>query len=94
MHLIPSNDRLNQLDYPVTTGELLAAAGDVELDLPNGSETLGDAVERIDYRRFDSPEEVRWAVLTGVGADAVGRRYYSDRDPPAVAEESYQQLSF
>lgn len=87
------DERLDALEYPLTTAELLAAAGDVELTLPNGSETLGEAVGRLGDQRFDTPEDVRVAIRTGVGAAAIGRRYYSDRDPP-TGQSNYQQLSF
>jgi len=67
-------------DYPTTTDELLDAYGDHELDLPSGTETLGEILgAQTSDQRFGSPEEVRQAIFNMVGVEAVGRRDYSDR---------------
>jgi len=76
---------LDSREYPVTREELVAEYGDYELELPRGSETLREVLERQqsdeadEERQFDSPIEVRQTILGLVGSDAVGREDYSDR---------------
>jgi len=94
MRQLASDDRIDDLDYPLTTQELCEAAGEVELGIPNCSETLGEAVEALGEQDFHSPADVELAAMNGVGADAVGRRYYSDRDPPGFEDAGYEQVSF
>jgi len=81
--------------YPLTTGEFLERYGDVELELQNGTEQIGDALGRMDDEVFDSALEARFAVYAGVSHRAVGRRFYSDRDPtPPGAPHGPEQISF
>jgi hypothetical protein len=67
-------------EYPLTTEELIELCGESELSA-DGSESVGDALERLGSETFERPEEARFAVFTGVSAAAIGRRGYSDRDP-------------
>ena len=78
--------KLDEHDYPATGEELLAAYGDHELELPGGSTTLREVLgqrrsqsgddETIEY---ESGEDVRQSITNMVGAEAVGRKGYSDR---------------
>lgn len=76
---------LESRDYPTTQADLLEAYGDHELDLADGSETLESALaerevpDEQDTITYESPGEVRQAVLNMVGGQAVGRADYSDR---------------
>jgi hypothetical protein len=74
--------------YPVSSEELSAAYGDQSLDLPNETESLGSAFDRLD-EEYDSPEEAREAVygeLTGEQMD--GTR---DVDVGAAAEANEER---
>ena len=74
---------LSETEYPVTSGELVDDHGDAELRTSRGHETLDDTLGEYDANHaFESESEVKHAVLTMVGGDAVGRRGYTDRDPP------------
>jgi hypothetical protein len=81
------NDPIETLAYPATTAEIVEQYGDRELELRRGSERLGDVLGRLGSERFDSPAEVRLSIRSAVGAGAIGRRMYSDRDPPTVGED-------
>ncbi len=101
IHLVPvmllngTGDRIDDLDYPLTTEELSERLGDRELDCPTGSETVEEALEPLGSETFETPEDARFAVLTGVGDDAIGRKGYSDRDPtPPGGQDGPQRLSF
>jgi hypothetical protein len=77
--------QLNSHDYPATGEELLAAYGDAELELPEGSQTLREILGKRQSEdgdenvRYESAEEVRQSIFNMVGSDAVGRENYSDR---------------
>ncbi|MFC7157260.1 hypothetical protein ACFQPA_17660 [Halomarina halobia] len=74
-------------EYPATTAELLADYGDAELSCSNGTQTFQSVLEPFAEMQFDSAGEVRQAVYTMVDDAAIGRKYYSDRTPPAPGED-------
>lgn len=89
-----ANECLDAHSYPATTEELIEAYGSLELVMPNGTETLGTALSRLDNETFDSPESARLATYSAVSDKAIGRKYYSDRDPFAPGEKGPEPLSF
>jgi hypothetical protein len=85
-------EKLDAHSYPATTEELIEAYGDVEFDIDNGTETFGEAMNRLSEDTFVDSEDARTAAASVVGEDAVGRKGYSDRDPPTIGEESEADL--
>ncbi|WP_254272988.1 DUF5789 family protein [Haloarcula marina] len=81
-------------EYPLTTDELIEAAGDTTLELPNGTETLGDALSRSSPETFESAEDAMLTACAGVSSKAIGRKGYSDRDPICMGEDGPDQVSF
>ncbi|ADD05596.1 uncharacterized protein Nmag_2026 [Natrialba magadii ATCC 43099] len=71
-------------EYPATTEELIEDCGDRTLELPNGSETVGDVLARLESETFESADDAQLAVYSAVSNKAVGRVGYSDRDPTPV----------
>lgn len=95
--MIPTdtNESLAAERYPLTTDELVDRYGDQTLELQNGSESLADVLSRTGDETYHSPEDVRLALYNGVSHRAVGRRFYSDRDPtPPGSPVGPEQLSF
>lgn len=80
--------------FPATTAELVEAYGDLELELPNGEETFGEALGRLGETTFADADDARRAAYSAVSSDAIGRANYSDRDAPAIGEDGPEQLSF
>lgn len=80
--------------YPMTTEELIEAAGDTTLELPNGTETLEDALSRSAPETFESAEDARLTAYAGLSGKAIGRKGYSDRDPICMGEDGPEQVSF
>jgi len=80
--------------YPMTTEELIEAAGDTTLELPNGTETLEDALSRSAPETFESAEDARLTAYAGLSGKAIGRKGYSDRDPVCMGEDGPDQVSF
>ncbi|MFB6101800.1 MAG: DUF2795 domain-containing protein [Haloplanus sp.] len=88
-----TGDLIDALEYPATTDEIIDAHGDRELELQRGTEELGEVLARLGTEEFDTPEDVRLSVRSAVGHKAIGRRFYSDRDPTALGETGPTPLS-
>jgi len=84
---------LDAHSYPTTTSELIAAYGETELELQNGTETVGEALSRLGETTYENADAARTAVLSAVSEDAIGRKGYSDRDAPTVGGTSPPPLS-
>lgn len=80
--------------YPATTEEVIEEYGDLELELPNGTETLEAVLNRLDSETFEQHEDLRLATLNGMSNNAIGRKGYSDRDPSCIGEDGHEQISF
>lgn len=89
---------LDEIAYPIDNADLLARYGEVTLELPSGTATLDDVLSPYEGERFEGKEELRQAVFTMVGDDAVGREGYSDRggspESADVQDERDEQDSF
>lgn len=85
----------DDLEFPATTAELIDRYGDEQIDLPNGTETVGEILGRFSPETFESPEELRLTMQCAMSRKAVGRFGYSDRDPtPLGSPYAPEQLSF
>ncbi|GAB6879520.1 hypothetical protein JCM17823_17940 [Halorubrum gandharaense] len=94
MRLNGIDDRLERHQFPATSEEIIAAHGNATVELADGSERLGDVLERFGDQTFDRPDEVFATLRAGVCHRGVGRRFYSDRDPTTDAEKGPDQVSF
>jgi len=87
MRLNGVDDRLERHQYPTTSEELIAAHGNATVELADGSERLGDVLERFGDQTFDNADDVfttlrarrlpprsRSAVLLGPRPDDRRRR--------------------
>lgn len=86
----PLADELENHSYPATTSEIVEEYGDYEIELPDGSRSLGDVLGGLEGEdeEYDSADEVRQMIYNMVGSDAVGREGYSDRGGLAGDDES------
>lgn len=87
-------DRIESQEYPATTDEIAAEIGDTEVELARGSERVGAVLRRAGGETYDCPEDVKGTLRSCVCARAVGRRFYSDRDPFTIGEEGRTPVSF
>ena len=94
MSLRTVTELLEDAAYPTTTAALVDEHGDVRIDLPNGEERLGDVLARTGETKFNDSTGAVHAVYGAVGAAAVGRVGYSDRDPAPIGTAGPEQLSF
>ncbi|WP_128477068.1 DUF5789 family protein [Halorussus pelagicus] len=94
MTLQQATELLRDHEYPATTDQLTDSYGDFELDLPNGSETLGDVFGRVESETFGTPGEAEETLYSAVSGKAIGRKGYSDRDPTTLGTTGPAQVSF
>ncbi|RAW45141.1 DUF2795 domain-containing protein [Halorubrum sp. 48-1-W] len=94
MRLNGVDDRIERHQFPTTSEELIAVHGNATVELADGSERIGDVLERFGDQTFDTPDEVFETLRAGVCHRGVGRRFYSDRDPTTDGENGPQPVSF
>src|SRR6056297_2966791 len=70
---------LEEDKYPTTPEELAVEYGDVVVDLPNETESLGSVFDRLVDERFDSAEEAREAVYHELTGRAAGPEEYNEQ---------------
>lgn len=92
MHLAEFERAIDRLEYPITTEQVARRVGDRRLDYQDGSEPVAKVLGRFGPEVFASADEVRMTVYGALPVEAVGRKGYSDRDPPGVDE--VEQVSF
>lgn len=92
--MVEMGEKIDAHSYPATTEELVEAYGDLEFKLPNGTETFGEAMDRLADETFENAEEARLSTYQALSSKAIGRKHYSDRDAPAVGEDGREELSF
>jgi hypothetical protein len=80
--------------YPMTAEELIEEEGDLTLELPNGTETLEEALSRSAPETFETAEDARLTAYACVSGKAIGRKGYSDRDPICMGEDGPEEVSF
>jgi hypothetical protein len=70
----------SEFDYPIDRERIIETAGDTEIRAPTGRSTsIGDILERADTRTFESPRELHETLLTHLGDQYIGRKFYDDR---------------
>lgn len=79
--------------FPMTTEEVIEEYGEMELELPNGNNNLGDVLSRCPDEEYEDPEAALEAAYGMLGEEAIGRKGYSDRDPRAPGEQDSEPLS-
>jgi hypothetical protein len=88
------DDRIDAHTYPATATELIEEYGELELEVPNGEETFGEALGRLGDTTFEDADDARLAAYSAVSKNAIGRENYSDRDAPSIGENGPEQVSF
>ena len=82
-----------RLDFPASRSAVIERVGSTELSPPDGeSTTIRSIIERSEEEEFDSADELYDTLMTLVGAQFIGRRYYDDRGGMPGDEEN--EVSF
>ena len=79
--------------FPATTTELIDAYGEVEIRLPDGAVTVAELLDHLPDEVLETEEDARLVLYGSFGEAAIGRKAYSDRDPPNVADQGYEPVS-
>ncbi|WP_449289602.1 DUF5789 family protein [Natronorubrum daqingense] len=80
-------DELESADYPLSEDELLEEYGDEEIDMEGETATLEELIGPLNEDEYRDYGEVEQAIMNMVGDEAIGRKNYSDRTPPAAGEQ-------
>lgn len=94
MRLIDIAKTANDYEYPMTSKEIVSKHGTETIEYANGSENLGDVLDRSQVETFECADDVCLTVYSTASKEAVGRRFYSDRDPTTPGEHGPTQVSF
>lgn len=81
------------VSYPTDCEEVIETCGDRTIDLQVGEETVAEAIGRCNAGTVQSPQEAQEVLLASLSEGAIGRKYYSDRDPPIPGAEWREPLS-
>ncbi|WP_135823426.1 DUF5789 family protein [Halorussus ruber] len=94
MTLQQASELLRQHEYPATTDQLTETYGDYELELANGTETIGEVFARVESETCGTSTEAEELLYSAVSGKAIGRKGYSDRDPTTLGTMGPGQVSF
>lgn len=92
MRLIEFESRMDQLSYPATTADVVDEFGGDRLDIGEGEARVERVFGEIDAETYASPDELRMTLYGSLPEAAVGRKGYTDRDPPGIDE--FDHVSF
>ena len=84
---------LDRLTYPLTAEELRAALAGEVIAHPTGDEPLDAVVRRSGSDVVRSADDAWLSVVGALDEGAVGRKGYTDRDPPCGPDE-FDAVSF
>lgn len=94
MRLNGTGEAIDAHEYPATSEELIEQYGEQEIEIHDDTETLGEVLGRLGADTYADADDVREALFSALSAGAVGRRFYSDRDPGTPGEGDTEQVSF
>ncbi|SDQ19340.1 DUF5789 family protein [Natronobacterium texcoconense] len=80
-------DDLEDVEYPISQDDLLDEHGDREIDFGEETMNLEELIGPLNEDEYASYDEVQQAIMNMVGDEAIGRKNYSDRTPPAIGED-------
>ena len=80
-------DDLESQEYPVSQDELLEEYGDEEVGMGEETMTLDELIGPLNEDEYRDYGEVEQAIMNMVSDEAIGRKNYSDRTPPAAGED-------
>ncbi|QCS43847.1 hypothetical protein [Natrinema versiforme] len=80
-------EKLETEEYPIDHDELLEEHGDEMVEMSGNTTTLEDLIGPLGEDEYRDYGEVEQAIMNMVGDEAIGRKNYSDRTPPASGED-------
>lgn len=86
MRLPELNNLIDEIEFPTTSADIIATYGDRQVSLADGDETVATVFSRCSPETFATPEDARLTLYSALSDEAIGRKGYSDRDPPQLSE--------
>lgn len=84
-----------KLQFPATRATVMETVGNAELDAPGGdNKTIADIIDRCDTEEFDSADTLYDTLMTFVGEEFIGRKYYDDRGGIGQSLDDEQEMNF
>ncbi|WP_226005235.1 DUF5789 family protein [Natrinema salinisoli] len=80
-------EKLENQEYPIGHDELLEKHGDETIEMSGNTTTLEELIGPLGEDEYRDYGEVEGAIMNMVGDEAIGRKNYSDRTPPAGGED-------
>ncbi len=80
-------DELEGQEYPISQDDLLEKYGDNEIEMGEETMTLEELIGPLNEDEYEDYGAVQQAILNMVSDEAIGRKNYSDRTPPATGEQ-------
>lgn len=84
---------LETLPYPLSAAEVAATLDGQTIDYPSGEESIADIVHRCGTDSWQSADDAWLSMLAALDEAAIGRKYYTDRDPPCGPND-FDPVSF
>jgi len=76
-----------KLQFPVTRALVLETVGDTELHAPGGE-------NKCETDEFDSADDLYDSMMTFVGDEFIGRKYYDDRGGVGPSHDGEGEVNF
>ena len=84
-----------ELEFPASRDAVIETVGSTELSPPDGENTtIRTVIERSDAGEFGSADDLYDTLMSLVGAQFVGRRYYDDRGGMPKDDDDESEVSF
>ena len=84
---------VSRFEFPVDRNEVIERVGDIEIDAPTGeAERIGTIIDRSEQNTFASSEELQDLIITFVGDQYIGRKFYDDRG--STLQSDLDEVSF
>ena len=92
MRLTEFERTIDRMEFPTTTETITNEFGGQTLQFQDASERVDRIIGRFGSETFASADEVRMTLYGALPGEAVGRKGYTDRDPPGLDE--FEHVSF
>lgn len=86
-------DTIDEIDYPIDHDELIEQYGDAEFELSEETTTLEEILAPLqdNEQTYQDAGSLETMIMNFVGDEAIGRKNYSDRTPPAAGEDRQEE---
>jgi hypothetical protein len=86
-------ETMEEIDYPIDNDELIEQHGDAEFEVSEETTTLEEILSPLqdNDQTYEDAGDLETMIMNMVGDEAIGRKNYSDRTPPAAGEDQQEE---